>query len=60
MLRSLNPVRKGSLLRFLYETSLIHKDVGDGIIDLKEADLRGAIYTPEQLDTVKSRNDVIL
>ena len=44
-LRSLDPVRKGSLLRFLYETNLIHKDVGNGIIDLSEADLSGAVVS---------------
>jgi uncharacterized protein YjbI with pentapeptide repeats len=45
VLRSLDPVRKGSLLRFLYETNLIHKDVGNGIIDLSEADLSGAVVS---------------
>ena len=45
VLRGLDPVRKGSLLRFLYETDLIHQDVGNGIIDLKEADLSGALVS---------------
>lgn len=38
-LRSLDPARKGSLLQFLHESGLIHRDEDDGIIDLKGADL---------------------
>ena len=56
VLRSLDPVRKGSLLRFLYETGLIHKDVGDGIIDLKEADLSGAVVSIINLISLSQPN----
>src|SRR6266566_676335 len=45
VLRGLDPVRKGSLLRFLYESSLISWDVKNGIVDLKDADLSSANLT---------------
>ncbi len=56
VLRSLDPVRKGSVLRFLYETSLINKDIGDGIVDLKEADLSGAVVSFTNLSSLSQPN----
>lgn len=45
VLPRLDPHRKGNVLQFLYESSLINLDVNDGIVDLKDADLSGAILT---------------
>jgi len=41
VLRGLDPVRKGTILQFLYESNLVYKG-GRNIIDLKDVDLSGA------------------
>jgi uncharacterized protein YjbI with pentapeptide repeats len=42
LLRRLDAERKGSVLQFLYESGLINKNAGKGILDLSGADLGGA------------------
>ncbi len=45
VLRGLDRARKASLLLFLYESGLIHKDMHDGIIRLEGADFSQADFS---------------
>ena len=51
VLHSLDPARKASVLSFLFESDLIRKDMGDGIISLKGADFTLADLSSANLST---------
>lgn len=59
VLRGLDPIRKGSVLQFLYESGLISGDKDKVVIHLQEADLNGANLTRIFLNGVNlSRADL--
>jgi uncharacterized protein YjbI with pentapeptide repeats len=59
VLRGLDPMRKGSVLQFLYESGLISGDKDKVVIHLQEADLNGANLTRVFLNGVNlSRVDL--
>lgn len=60
VLRGLDPVRKGSLLRFLYESSLIRWDINNSIVDLKDADLSSANLTYANLSDAFLQGNIAL
>ena len=54
VLRGLDPVRKGTILQFLYESNLVYKG-GRNIIDLKDVDLSGADLSGVKLNEANLR-----